>query len=192
MKNSEPTTVSGKLALAGVIITALTALAGAGIGGYFTAASAQVAAESQKALQEEQFNEEKKRLLRDQRAPYYAAYDAAVQAFATQMTVRNECEKKKLATCRYSVEDLQTARYALQGAINNIHIYGSVEMQAAVTLMSATMPRTMVGLSGYAEVGPVDAPAFSEALNKVRAVTCYDVSPVHDSCPKLDSPWPSF
>lgn len=192
MKNSGPTTVSGKLALTGVIITALTALAGAGIGGYFTAANAQVAAESQKALQEEQFDEEKKRLLRDQRAPYYAAYDAAVQTFATQMTVRNECEKKKLATCRYSVEDLQTARYELQGAINNIYIYGSIEMQAAVTLMSATMPRTMVGLSGYAEAGPVDAPAFLEALNKVRAVTCYDVSPVHDSCPRLDSPWPSF
>lgn len=169
-------------ALAGAIIPAVAALVGAAIGGGFTAQAASVAAETQQAMQQAQFDQEQSRLLREKREPYYATYDAAVQKFATQVSSRYECELQKVA-CRYSRNEVQTARYDLQGAINDIHIFGSAEMRDAVGIVAGTMPSTMVGLTGAVQVGPVDAKAFRSATNRTRAITCFDISPDYASCP---------
>lgn len=177
-----PRWLTAKHAWAGAILPAVTALAGALIGGAFTAQAATVAAETQQEIQKAQFDQEQSRLLREKREPYYATYNAAVQKFATYVSVRYECEAQKAATCEYSKDQLQSARYDLQRAINDIH-FGSREMRVVVGMVAETMPSTLAGLTGDAQVGPVDAEAFDLALRKARSVTCFDLSPDHTSCP---------
>lgn len=176
--------MSEKNALASAVIPAVAALVGALIGGGFTAQAASVAAQTQQEIQQAQFDQEQKRLLREKREPYYAAYDAAVQKFATYVSIRYECELQKAAACRYSKEELQSARYDLQRAVNDIHVFGSAEMRNAVIIVANTMPSTLAGLTGDALVGPVDAQAFDKAMRTARAVTCFDISPDHSGCPK--------
>lgn len=106
-----------------------------------------------------------------------------MEKFATYVSVRYECESQKAATCRYSKDDLQTARYTLQGAINDIHVFGSREMRLAVGMVADTMPSTLAGLTGDAQVGPVDAEGLDSAMRTVRSITCFDISPDHMSCP---------
>lgn len=169
--------------VASAIIPAVAALVGALIGGGFTAQAASVAAQTQRETQKAQFDQEQSRLLREKREPHYAAYDAAVQKFATYVSVRYECESQKAATCDYTKDELQSARYDLQRAVNNIHVFGSPDMRVVVGMVAETMPSTLVGLTGDAQVGPVDAEAFRVAVRKARSVTCFDISPDHTSCP---------
>lgn len=171
--------------MAGAIVPAVAALLGAFIGGGFTAQAASVAAETQQEMQQAQFEQEQSRLLREKREPYYATYDAATQKFATYVSTRYECELQKSATCRYSKEELQSARYDLQRAINDIHIYGSAEMRAVVFMVASTLPSTLAGFNGDAQVGPVDEKAFDIAVRKARTITCFDISPDKSSCRPL-------
>ncbi|QSZ49566.1 hypothetical protein AYX22_14935 [Arthrobacter sp. D5-1] len=172
---------------ASILIPTAAALIGALIGGGFTACSANIAADSQRDMQQTQFQQEQSRLLREKRAPYYAAYDAAVNGFATKMQTRYECETVKAPTCRYSLEDVQSARYELQGAINDIHVYGSQSMRDAVERIANTMPTALTGLTGYVQVGPVDAERFRDELTRVRSAICFDVSPDVSGCPAPSS-----
>lgn len=169
----------------GAVIPAVAALAGALIGGGFTAQAASVAAETQQEMQQAQFDQEQSRLLREKREPYYATYDAAVQKFGTYVSGRHECELQKAPACRYSKEEVQSARYDLQRAINDIHIFGSAEMRAVVLLVAKTMPSTLAGFNGDAQIGPVDEKAFDIAVRKARTITCFDISPDNSSCRTL-------
>ena len=158
------------------------ALIGALIGGGVTAYTSTVAISAQQTMQKKQFDQDQARLLREKRQPYYDAYNKAVQAYASRVQIRYECESAGTEACQYSRADMQTARYNLQGAVNDIQVFGSPEMQNAIDKLGKTMPSPLVGLAGELKPGPVDLPGFSSAMQETLRVTCRDLSPNPDTC----------
>jgi hypothetical protein len=161
-------------------VAAASGLIGALIGAGGTALVNSANLDAQREAQKVQLATERDLAVREQRRPIYVKFDDAANTWATVQLTISECSRR--TDCRYGQSDLDTARYDLQVAINEMYVYGSGKAVQVVRDVAATLPATLVGPAGAASVGAVDASGFREAITRFNEITCVDASLAPEDC----------
>lgn len=139
--------------------------------------------------QQAQFEESQDQALRDLRRPVYTQFAGAANAYYVAHTTRQrEC---KAGTNLPAVEgkpctverlgDLQSVRYDLQIAINEMGAVESDAAEAAVQEVTRTMPPSLTRADFTPAEGPVDRAGFHKAYGAFLDVMRCDTNPT-DPC----------
>jgi hypothetical protein len=122
--------------------------------------------------------------LREFRSTTYSSYLDALNEYAShQQTRADECVPGtdrpvgSQSDCTVSVQDLQAARFAYQGAVNDMYIYGSDEALALVKDIAALLP-TATTVTGPPEEGGInDVERYSSLFGQFIDLMREDVAP---------------
>ncbi|WP_163275353.1 hypothetical protein [Cellulomonas iranensis] len=121
----------------------------------------------------------RERETRDIRRPVYRTYIDQAGAFATAVMTVRQCDVRGVprSSCEVTEGQLQHLRHDLQGATNEMHTMASNEAIEALREVAATLPPTLIGLTGDPVVDDVDEPAFRRAFEVFADVMRCDTSP---------------
>jgi hypothetical protein len=112
---------------------------------------------------------------RTKRAEVYAAFLSAANLYSLRAQQLFEaCDGADL--CSTTDGELRRNRYAFQGAVNDVYIYGSDEANAVSGLISALLPNTNIGLSNEIELKPIDEDAVAAAYRSMLLRACIEAS----------------
>ncbi len=167
------------------LVSAVLVFAGA-LGGAYFGARATV------DTQEAQFREAQMTTARNQRAKVYTSFLAAANQYASDdatatTTIRADCRNSHAlrpiyhVTCKHLPSNflvpVSEARFAFQGALNEVYVYGSARGVLAARRVAGALPRSLIGLS--ATVPPlktINEGALTDAYDAFLKVMCQEVS----------------
>ena len=115
---------------------------------------------------------------RSERRPIYKALRDAANVYATAEAEAFQCQKSA-AECSRLANNVQSARYDFQRAINDMTVFGSPKAIAAMKQLARSLPPSLPASSNSEPtVGPVDEAAFGASLVEFDAQTRADVAAV--------------